>query len=241
VAKHEKDQVVADVGSGWKFGDEVTRVFDNMLQRSIPQYDVMRQAVYELGRRFVQKGTDVVDLGASRGEAIAPFIEEFAGRNRFAAVEVAAPMLDVLRERFKYEIENKSVRVLDTDLRKEYPAVNASVTLAVLTVQFTPIEYRHKILRKIFESTVAGGALIFVEKVIGNDAAIDDRLVDVYLNLKRNNGYSEEQIERKRLSLEGVLVPVTAKWNEEMLRSAGFVSVDCFWRWMNFAGWLALK
>ena len=237
----EKDEVVVEVGSGWKFGDEVARVFDDMLQRSIPQYEVMRQAVFELGRRYVQKGTDVVDLGASRGEAIAPFVEEFSGRNRFAAVEVSKPMLDVLRERFAYEIENKILRVLDTDLRAAYPAVSASVTLAVLTIQFTPIEYRHKILRNIYQNTVAGGALLFVEKVIGNDAAIDDRLVDVYLNLKRRNGYTDEQIERKRLSLEGVLVPVTAKWNEDMLRSAGFSSVDCFWRWMNFAGWLALK
>lgn len=34
---------------------------------------------------------------------------------------------------------------------------------------------------------------------------------------------------------------VTAAWNEEMLRNTGFVEVDCFWRWMNFAGWVATK
>jgi tRNA (cmo5U34)-methyltransferase len=43
------------------------------------------------------------------------------------------------------------------------------------------------------------------------------------------------------LSLEGVLVPVTAAWNEYLLRSAGFSHVDCFWRWMNFAAWVAVK
>ncbi|MGH3921557.1 MAG: hypothetical protein ACRDS1_01640 [Pseudonocardiaceae bacterium] len=42
--------------------------------------------------------------------------------------------------------------------------------------------------------------------------------------------YTQEEIDRKRLSLEGVLVPVTAKWNVEMLRAAGFQQVDCFWR-----------
>jgi tRNA (cmo5U34)-methyltransferase len=36
-------------------------------------------------------------------------------------------------------------------------------------------------------------------------------------------------------------VPVTARWNEELLRSAGFVDIDCFWRWMNFAGWIAVR
>ncbi len=66
-------------------------------------------------------------------------------------------------------------------------------------------------------------------------------MIDIYYDLKAENGYSQDQIERKRLSLEGVLVPVTAHWNEEMLKTAGFVEVDCFWRWMNFAGWVAVK
>jgi hypothetical protein len=71
--------------------------------------------------------------------------------------------------------------------------------------------------------------------------ALDERFVEIYLNLKRANGYTREEIDRKRLSLEGVLVPVTARWNEDALRSAGFSSVDCFWRWMNFAAWVAVK
>jgi len=38
-----------------------------------------------------------------------------------------------------------------------------------------------------------------------------------------------------------VLVPVTAEWNEGLLRQTGFQQVDCFWRWMNFAGWVGVK
>jgi len=66
-------------------------------------------------------------------------------------------------------------------------------------------------------------------------------MVDLYYDLKKSNGYSQEDIDRKRLSLEGVLVPVTAKWNEELLKNAGFSEVDCFWRHLSFAGWVAVK
>lgn len=148
-------------------------------------------------------------------------------------------MLNAARQRFQ---SADSVKIERFDLRQGYPATkNVSVTLAILTLQFTPIEYRHQIVRNIYKSTRPGGCLILVEKVIGATADIDRCLRDRYYDLKGQNGYSTDEIERKRLSLEGVLVPVTARWNEELLSSAGFNQIDCFLRWMNFAGWIAVK
>jgi tRNA (cmo5U34)-methyltransferase len=228
-------------GDKWAFDDGVTAVFDDMLARSIPQYDVMRQACFDIGASYVQKQTCIVDLGCSRGEAMRPFVDKFGAYNRFQLVEVSDPMLATVRERFKGYVDNGLMTISKLDLRNEYPPVNASLTLAVLTLQFTPIEYRQRIFRDIWKHTVPGGALILVEKVLGATAEIDATMVARYYALKAQNGYSTEEIERKRLSLEGVLVPVTAKWNEELLRMAGFEQIDCFWRWMNFAGWIAIR
>jgi len=150
-------------------------------------------------------------------------------------------MLDALNERFKYYIDAGVVAIKNLDLRETYPRVTASVTLSVLTLQFVPIEHRQKVVRNVYKSTLPGGAFILVEKVLGNTAEIDEMMVKQYYQMKRNNGYSQDQIERKRLSLEGVLVPVTAHWNEEVLSMAGFRQVDCFWRWMNFAAWVAVR
>jgi tRNA (cmo5U34)-methyltransferase len=234
----------ADTGyapAKWEFDSEVTRVFDDMLARSIPQYDVMRKSVVDMAKQFVQPHTDVVDLGCSRGEAIAPLVDEFGSRNRFIGVEVSPPMLASLRERFKHYIDTGVVVIQDIDLRGGYPEACASVTLSVLTLQFVPLEHRQKVVRQVFKSTVPGGAFIMVEKVLGNTAEIDETIVKLYHQMKRDHGYSQDEIDRKRLSLEGVLVPVTASWNEEVLAMAGFRQVDCFWRWMNFAAWVAVR
>jgi len=32
---------------------------------------------------------------------------------------------------------------------------------------------------------------------------------------------------------------MTTRWNEELLARAGFAQIDCVWRWMNFAAWVA--
>jgi tRNA (cmo5U34)-methyltransferase len=225
----------------WKFDAEVTTVFEDMLRRSIPQYDVMRDAVTSLGSSFIRDSTDVsvVDLGCSRGSALAPFVEK--GGGRFIGCEISRPMLAAARFRFEEEIETGTVEIVEMDLRNEYPAERPWLTLAVLLLQFVPIEYRQRIVAEAYRHTRPGGALIVVEKVLGDDYEIDRRFVAEYLGRKSENGYSREAIERKRLSLEGVLVPVTERWNRELLRDAGFDHVDCFWRWMNFAGWLAVR
>lgn len=225
----------------WEFDPEVTHVFDDMLSRSIPQYEVMRRACFDIACQYRKPNTDIVDLGCSRGEAIADLIDRYGAQNRFIGIEVSQPMLDACRERFEGYINSKIVDIRELDLRISYPPVYSSVTMCVLTLQFTPIEYRQRIVRNMYKHLIEGGALILVEKVLGGDADLDELMVKLYYELKAHNGYTQEQIERKRLSLEGVLVPVTARWNEELLRMAGFTHIDCFWRWMNFAGWVAVK
>ena len=234
-----QDQVMA--AGRWTFDQDVTAVFENMLERSIPQYEVMRKAVFDLACEYIVPHTGVISLGTSRGDDVAALIDKYAMKNRFHLTDVSEPMLDVLRTRFAHYININSVAVRRIDLRSEYPLSEASVTLCVLTLQFTPLEHRLKILRNIYEHVLDGGVLLIVEKVIGGTSQIDETMVNLYYQMKEANGYGKDQIMRKKLSLEGVLVPLTASWNEQMLRDAGFSQVDCFWRWMNFAGWIAVK
>ena len=225
----------------WQFDASVTTAFQDMLKRSIPGYAQMRDCCFQIGRHYVQNKTDIIDLGCSRGDALEPFIAKFGAYNHYVAVDVSGPMLDACRQRFANYIDRGVVEVKSLDLRRGYPPVRASLTLAILTIQFTPIEYRHQILDSIFAHTVRGGALIVVEKIIGCNASIDKALTDCYYDVKRQAGYSDEQIQRKKLSLEGVLVPLTAAENEYRLSVAGFKTIECFWRNLNFSGWIAVR
>lgn len=96
-------------------------------------------------------------------------------------------------------------------------------------------------MQSIYNALNDGGAFVFVEKVLGNTSLLDSVLVKEYYALKSANLYTQEQIESKRKSLEGVLVPLTAAWNEDLLKQTGFKQIDCFWRQLNFAGWIAIK
>lgn len=235
-----KDNVMPE--GKWEFNQEVTDCFGEMLERSIPAYSDMRQLVERIGKRFVKRKTTIVDLGCSTGEAVRPFITAFGCQNQYKLYDVSEPMLAACREKYKGWIDEGFLSVERFDIRGGLPAhLFSSLILSVLTLQFTPIEYRQKIIQSIYDSLEPGGALILVEKVLGSNYQMDALLVDEYYRIKAENAYTQEQIAAKRKSLEGVLVPITAKWNEDMLKEAGFRTVDCFWRFLNFAGWVAVK
>jgi tRNA (cmo5U34)-methyltransferase len=225
----------------WQFDESVTAVFDDMLARSIPHLDGMRDTVTQVAVRLAQPGSYIVDLGCSLGGAIAPLVERLAGDNKFIGLESSESMVRTCRERFKSAIDAGIVDIRCGDLRSGYPSVDASVTLCVLTLMFTPIEYRFGLLSSVCSHTRSGGGLILVEKVLGHDAYLASELNELYYERKRRLGYTQHEIEQKRRSLEGVLVPLTAAWNEEMLFQAGFPHVECVWRCLNFAAWLAIK
>jgi len=228
----------------WKFDEDVANVFGDMLERSIPQYNVMRDAVFNLGCKCLDRGActkSILDLGCSDGMSLERFVHRYGALARFTGVDISDPMLKKAQKRFKGYIDCNIVRILKLDITKEFPKDTYGLITSVLTLQFTPIEYRQKIIQDMFDYLDRKGYCIIVEKVLGNCSELNDIMVDEYLKLKENNGYTKDEIIRKQMALEGVLVPMTSNWNKDMLKQAGFKSIDTFWRWMNFEGYICIK
>jgi tRNA (cmo5U34)-methyltransferase len=220
----------------WEFDRSVTSVFDDMIARSIPDYDSMRSIVESFAARFGADGGVLLDLGCSTGLSIKTFLNR---ARRIIGVEVSESMLDVVTEKFSSFM---NVEILPLDLRMSFPDVrDVDVTLAIFTLQFIPVEHRRRVVRSVFEALRPGGAFIVAEKVLGDSAVSQAAFVDVYHGFKERQGYSREEVDRKALALEGRLVPNTAHENTAMLRAAGFRDVECVWRWVNFAAWVAVK
>ena len=222
----------------WDFDDKVTAVFDDMLERSIPQYHIMREGVASLVQAFVKEGDNIIEIGCSNGIGLEQVIKSTENNCSYIGLEISEPMLKEAQKRLK---GYKNVDIYNADVRFYNFDTPAQVILSVLTLMFIPIEYRQQVVDKCYQALPEGGALIVVEKILGETGNLNNLYVNEYLRMKEKNGYSQEQIDRKRHSLEGVLVPLTATWNKQLLTSAGFRYIDCFWRWMNFAGWIAIK
>ena len=226
-------------GRRWAFDEQVAACFPDMLERSIPQYNEMRKLVFQLGKAILDSKDiqTALDLGCSTGIGLEQLAEPYP-KGFFVGVDASSAMVKEAASRLQ---EKKNIYVREMDLRHEFPKGNYHLVTAILTLQFIPLESRLRVIKSVYECVHPGGAFLLVEKVLGSDPVIHDLLVNQYYNYKSDNGYTAEQIENKRFSLENVLVPVTSDWNKDMLRHCGFDRVESFWRCLNFEGLIAIK
>jgi tRNA (cmo5U34)-methyltransferase len=106
---------------------------------------------------------------------------------------------------------------------------------------FIAQKHRQDVVKKIYDGLNVGSAFIMVEKVIGSNARFDEMWIELYHDMKHRNGVSEVDIFKKTRSIRGVLKPNTVDENIRLLNSVGFKDVDMFFKWGNFAGFIAIK
>lgn len=225
-----------DLGCGeFSFDENVARVFDDMISRSVPLYADVQRSVPVLADLLDHDPIKVVDLGCSTGTSLIHLVQSLPDRNlELIGVDNSAAMLAKCDEKLaKVQLQQKIETHL-SDVR-QFEFSDASIVLMNYTLQFIEAENRPAVLERIRNSICSGGFLLVSEKVVHHQPRVDNALVELYFEYKRRQGYSELEISRKRDALENVLVPLTVSENIEMLHLAGFERVELLLKWFNFA------
>lgn len=233
----EQEQAISD----FDFGANTAAVFDDMLDRSIPQYRELQRMMGELAGEMATPGSRIYDLGCSTGITLHSVDQTVDPDTTLVGVDYSEPMLEKARENLSEGYQSGRMQFHQADLNEGFEVSNASVVILNLTLQFVRPMNRENLLESIVEGLNPGGGLILIEKVLGDDAFLNRLWIKLYYDMKRRNGYSETEIAQKREALENVLIPYRPEENVKILRRAGFDEVDMFFKWYNFAGFLALK
>jgi len=225
----------------FKFGKDVAVVFDDMVGRSVPFYGEMQRMIAEMAGDFAVAGTSVYDLGCSTGTTFINLDRVVPPQVRFVGIDNAPEMLERCRAKLAEAKVERPVELRTADLNCGVQIDNASLVLMVLTLQFIRPLHRDRLVEQILSGLNQNGALILVEKVLGEDSLFNRLFIKYYYDMKRKNGYSELEISQKREALENVLVPYKLLENREMLMRAGFRYCEVFFKWYNFCGLIAVK
>lgn len=239
-----KDEVFKDEiekPSDFKFGANVAKVFDDMVNRSVPFYGEIQRMMAELAAKHAVEGSFVYDLGCSTGTTMIGMDTMVNQDIRFIGVDDSQEMLDKCKSKLMEMGFSRDYELRCMDLAQGVKIENASVVVLCLTLQFVRPIYRERLLKDIFNGINSGGVLILVEKILAEESNFNRDFIDYYYNYKRRNHYSELEISQKREALENVLVPYKLSENITLLRDTGFSHCEVFFKWYNFAGLIATK
>jgi len=198
-----------DGAEPFRFDDRVAEVFPDMLRRSIPGYAASLEAIGSLAARYVRAGTNCYDLGCSLGAATLAMRQGIREPGcRIVAVDSATAMTERCRKVLDGDPQ-VSDRMTDVDVVladiRDIEIVNASMVVLNYTLQFLDLADRDTMIRSIADGLNPGGILVLSEKVIDEDAQLEQLLVELHHEHKRRNNYSALEIARKRAALENVL------------------------------------
>ncbi len=224
--------------SNWKFNKEVANIFENHVRKSVPLYDDIHETIENLSEWFIEEDTNVYDIGTSTGEALKRVMKHHRNKRiNYIGIDNSKDMIEKAKEILK-----DGINLINDDVTNaNFKIHNASFITVVLTLQFIPKRKRQEVINKLYNGLNEGGALIIVEKVIGNNAKFDEMFIELYHDFKLEKGLTEKEVFAKSRSLRGVMQPNTTAENMNMLNKAGFSDVDIFFKWCNFVGIIAVK
>ncbi len=238
-ARRDRIYTLAEARS-FAFGDEVAEVFDDMISRSVPCYLESQLLISSLASQYYKPGTTVYDLGCSTGTSVALVAKRLRELSpQIVGVDSSGPMLQKAEKKLTalevagfIRLEQKSIEEVDFNA--------SSLVLLNYTLQFLDLVAREELLKRIYASLVPGGALFLSEKTRCLDEQEGEIVRVLHEDFKRQHGYSDSEIAKKRESLKGVLVPLTPEQNEALLHKAGFERVVRVMQGYGFISWVAI-
>ena len=241
---NEEDKLFAKsraTTSGFRFDEQVVKVFPDMIARSVPGYELVVPMIGMLARRYVQPDSNIYDLGCSLGAASLAIsravningVEIIAIDNSRAMVERCSQLMD--ENRGTVPVQVRLENVLETQIQ------NASVVVLNFTLQFLDRAQRQTLINRISQGMRPGGALIISEKICFTDQKEQSDQTDWHHDFKRTQGYSDLEIAQKRNALEDVLRPETEASHFKRFQQAGLSRPRRWFQCFSFASYIVFK
>jgi tRNA (cmo5U34)-methyltransferase len=206
--------------SDFEFSAAVAEVFDDMLERSVPFYVEQQAMIRGLCKNLWVPGTKVYDLGCSTASTLIGLSRELPACARLIGYDSSQPMLERARRNVEENHFQERIELRHGELNGQLSDLSlqdAGVVTMCWTLQFIRPLRRDNLIRWIYDALVDEGVLIVTEKILTNSGHMNRFFIDLYYEFKRQRGYANAEIVRKREALENVLVPYRLDENVDEL------------------------
>lgn len=214
---------------------EVANVFNS----SAEKYDAQRNELIPLMKYYYDTAVEqinikhdngkILDLGAGTGLLTKWTKKKYPDAN-YTLVDISDEMLKVARERFK-GTENIEFKV--EDYRNGISGGKYEAVISALSIHHLNSGEKKKLYKNIYESLEDGGVFVNADQVKGEDFDSENIVKGYQLSYIENCSLSREEKDKTydRIKLDKM---DTMSDQIEMLREAGFKSVDIYYKYYNY-------
>ncbi|MEM7097404.1 MAG: carboxy-S-adenosyl-L-methionine synthase CmoA [Pseudomonadota bacterium] len=230
VFKNVKENIV-----DFAFNEEVVAVFPDMIRRSVPGYETMVPVTGLLAAQALGTSGTAYDLGCSLGATTLAILSQNTSDDiNVVGVDNAPAMI----EGAKNAVRDPRAIFLLEDITQT-SVKDAKVVVLNLVLQFLAPAEREPLLQRIRQEMAPGGMLLLSEKVSHESQQLRAFYDETHLAWKAANGYSALEISQKRAALENVMRIDSETVHSQRLETAGFSSVQQWYRCLNWASFVA--
>jgi tRNA (cmo5U34)-methyltransferase len=237
----------------FEFDEEVSEIFEDMAQRSIPMYGEVHRinaAIIERHKKGKRPPYVIWDIGGSTGmaeKALADRLGFYAphGCQEIAAhiIDVSEPMLKKVHQKLPWTVGH----ALDITQQgwTETPGLpQPDCIILNYVLQFVKGPYKSYILKACARALRPRGLLLIAQKEAAkanSSGVVTAAMDESYIQFRRDNGYTDDEIERKTAALKNAMWLTTKQTTLTTLYESGFDTVYETTRWCQFASYACTK
>jgi len=224
--------------SSWTFNSEnVANNFDQHVKKSVPFYSEAQDLITTMSDFFTSENSIYYDLGCSTGALTRKVNSKNQHKNiKSIGIDNSKQMI----KEAKKNSFNKGCIFKYGDIT-EFKYNKSNLITSFYTIQFIHPSVRAELIKNIYESLNWGGGFFLFEKTRASDARYQDLITTSYFEYKQKNGFQNDQIFNKYMSLSGVLEPFSDNGNLQILQAGGFSDIEIIFKYAPFTGYLAIK
>lgn len=208
--------------------DEIAHNYDNQRKELIPCF----QDFYSIPVSIMdipQESPNVLDIGAGTG-LFSSFILKKHPNANLTLIDISEKMLEVAKVRFK---SYPNVNYITADYTKYNFEEKYDIVISSLSIHHLTDAEKKDLYQKIFSIMKVNSLFVNADQVLGTSPYLDSLYKNDWRNKVENSKLSNEEIESayERTKLDKMS---TLDDQLDWLKEAGFVDVDCVYKYFNF-------
>jgi len=210
--------------------------YDRNRQKVIPCFDDFYKTAVDLIPFDTEDIFTVLDLGAGTGLLTALILNVFPNASSMV-LDISEKMLEKAKERFK---GNDHVHFCAMDYARSLPTGEFDLIVSAMSIHHLYDSDKRLLYKKIYNALLPGGMFIHAELVKGATDATEVIYQRMWFEHLKETDLAKDQLSVifERMSHD-ITTPLDIQL--DWLKEAGFMDVDCFYKYYNFTVYAGRK